>query len=107
MKLCDLKTANKCVRNIHNTRIKEILLIMACRRAFPMIAFHRPESIHYNNIMIVPPMCYIHTHCKNKIVTITNSFVSTVAKNNRNCNLIGYVGHCRLLYDCMETMYMS
>ena len=28
-------------------------------------------------------------HCKNKIVKITNSFVSTVARNNGNCNLIG------------------
>ena len=53
-------------------------------------------------------MCYIHIHCKNKIVTINYSFVSTVAKNIRNCNLIGYihVGQCRLLYDCMVTMYM-
>ena len=24
-------------------------------------------------------------HCKNKIVEITNSFVSTVARNNENC----------------------
>ena len=31
-------------------------------------------------------------HCKNKIVKITNSFVSIVARNNGNCNLIGRVG---------------
>ena len=33
-----------------------------------------------------------HMHCKNKIVIITNSFVSIVARNNGNCNLIGRVG---------------
>ena len=33
-------------------------------------------------------------HCKSKIVKITNSFVSTVARNNGNC-----VGS----YDCMVT----
>ena len=31
-------------------------------------------------------------HCKNKIVKITNLLVSTVARNNLNCNLIGRVG---------------
>ena len=31
-------------------------------------------------------------HCKNKIVEITNLFVSTVARNRENCNLIGGVG---------------
>ena len=37
---------------------------------------------------------YIHTyiHCKNKIVKISNLLVSTVARNNLNCNLIGRVG---------------
>ena len=38
-------------------------------------------------------------HCKNKIVEITNSFVSTVARNGVNCNLIGRVG----CYDYMVT----
>ena len=38
-------------------------------------------------------------HCKNKIVKITNSLVSTVARNNGNCNLISRVG----CYDCMVT----
>ena len=28
----------------------------------------------------------LYIHCKNKIVKITNSFVSTVARNNGNCN---------------------
>ena len=32
------------------------------------------------------------THCKNKIVKITNLLVSTVARNNLNCNLICRVG---------------
>ena len=32
------------------------------------------------------------THCKNKIVKITNLLVSTLARNNLNCNLIGRVG---------------
>ena len=41
-------------------------------------------------------------HCKNKIVNITNSFVSTVARNNGNCNLIGYVGlHADIEYTCI------
>ena len=31
-------------------------------------------------------------HCKNKIVRITKLLVSTVARNNLNCNLIGRVG---------------
>ena len=37
---------------------------------------------------------YIHTyiHCKNKIVKISNLLVSTFARNNFNCNLIGRVG---------------
>ena len=30
----------------------------------------------------------LYQHCKNKIVKITNSFVSTVARNNGNCNLL-------------------
>ena len=30
-------------------------------------------------------------HCKNKIVEITNLFVSTVKRNSGNCNLIGGV----------------
>ena len=41
----------------------------------------------------------LYIHCKNKIVKITNSFVSTVARNNGNCNLISHVGS----YDCMVT----
>ena len=36
---------------------------------------------------------------KNKIVKITKSFVSTFARNNGNCNLIGRVG----CYDSMVT----
>ena len=36
-----------------------------------------------------------------KIVKITNSIVSTVARNNGNCNLIGHVG----CYDCI-VIYM-
>ena len=31
-------------------------------------------------------------HCKNKIVKITKLLVSTVARNNLNCNLICRVG---------------
>ena len=31
-------------------------------------------------------------HCKNKIVKIKNLLVSTFARNNLNCNLIGRVG---------------
>ena len=31
-------------------------------------------------------------HCKIKIVKITNLLVSTVARNNGNCNLIGRIG---------------
>ena len=36
---------------------------------------------------------HIHTctHCKNKIVKITNLLVITDARNNLNCNLIGRV----------------
>ena len=41
----------------------------------------------------------MYIHCKNKTVKITNSFVSTVAMNNGNCNFIGHVG----CYDCMVT----
>ena len=41
-------------------------------------------------------------HCKNKIVKITNSFVSIVARNNGNCNLIGHVG----CYDCIMIYYL-
>ena len=37
------------------------------------------------------------SHCKNKFVKITDLFVSTVARNSANCNLIGHVG----CYDCM------
>ena len=45
-------------------------------------------------------MCHLCTyHCKNKIVKITNSFVSTVAMNNGNCNLISHVAS----YDCIVT----
>ena len=35
---------------------------------------------------------FISVHSKNKIVKITNLLVSTVARNNLNCNLIGRVG---------------
>ena len=38
-------------------------------------------------------------HGKNKIVKITNLLVSTVTRNNGNCNLIGRVG----CYDHMVT----
>ena len=40
---------------------------------------------------------HAYTHCKNKIVKITNLLVSIVARNNANYNLIGYTG----CYDCM------
>ena len=44
-------------------------------------------------------------HCKNKIVKITNLhvLVTTVSRNNGNCNLIGRVGY----YDCMVTNYSN
>ena len=43
--------------------------------------------------------------CENTIVKITHSFVSTVANNSRNCNLIGHVGS----YDsvCMAEFLIS
>ena len=53
-----------------------------------------------------PPHCALirsfefnaHT-AKIKLLKITNTFVSTVARNSRNCNLISRVG----CYDCMVT----
>ena len=49
---------------------------------------------HNNCVFIL-----VVVHCKNKIVKITNTFVSTVARNSRNCNLISHAG----CYDCMMT----
>ena len=49
---------------------------------------YEPHYIIKNIYMYI----IIYTHCKNKIVKITNLLVSTVARNNGDCNLIGHVG---------------
>ena len=43
------------------------------------------------NLLTMSGYCPICAHCKSKIVKITNVLVSTVARNNKNCNLIGHV----------------
>ena len=61
---------------------------------------HKIYVIKSIDIIALSYSCtYFILHCKNKITKITNSFVSTVGRNNGNCNVIGRVG----CYDCMVT----
>ena len=57
---------------------------------------HNPNSMIHNYCYICIYMQILisgmEQHCKNKIVKITNLLVSTVARNNGDCNLIGRVG---------------
>ena len=46
----------------------------------------KPLELKYT----VPSRKYVY--CKNKIVKISNLVVSTVARNNGDCNLIGHIG---------------